>query len=48
MTFYTSFETMEHLPVDLVGAYLSEALRVLKNGGKNDTVDTEQKSQGPH
>jgi len=31
---YTSFETMEHLPVDLVGAYFSEALRVLKNGGK--------------
>lgn len=31
---YVSFETLEHLPVDSVGSYFTEALRVLKNGGK--------------
>lgn len=31
---YTSFETLEHLPVDIVSHYFEEALRVLKLGGR--------------
>lgn len=31
---YTSFETMEHISLDQVEKYLSEAWRVLKNNGK--------------
>ena len=31
---YISFETMEHLPLDIVELYFTEAVRVLKKGGK--------------
>lgn len=31
---YVSYETLEHLPLNLVDTYLSEAYRVLKKGGK--------------
>ncbi|MBV4445942.1 methyltransferase domain-containing protein [Clostridium tyrobutyricum] len=31
---YVSFETLEHLPLNLIEKYFSEAIRVLKNKGK--------------
>lgn len=31
---YVSFETLEHLPLNLVEGFLSESIRVLKNNGK--------------
>jgi glycosyltransferase involved in cell wall biosynthesis/ubiquinone/menaquinone biosynthesis C-methylase UbiE len=31
---YVSFETMEHLPLDIVDQYFKEAVRVLRKGGK--------------
>ena len=31
---YVSYETLEHLPLDIVSQYFEEALRVLKQGGK--------------